>query len=161
MNRQQSIKNCVAVIIIILTIASVLALHTLGGDRDGGLIKAPPENSNADLIQAPAGQKETELYQEMLITALYPYIQKSVTEYYNSKDVLAPPYAVQVVEATRPTAEQVYELRLEVEPYAGPHDSVGIDRITMRISPTAIDVVSFEHIESFPLPSNLQSLVKQ
>jgi hypothetical protein len=70
--------------------------------------------------------------------------------------VFAPPYVVQVMEATRPTTDQTYELGLEVEPYTGPHDEVGIDHITMRISPTEIDIVKFEHIKSFTLPPNLQ-----
>jgi hypothetical protein len=153
MNQQQSMKVCLAAIIVILVTASVLVCaHAY---RVG-------QYSKADMTQAPPGQTETEIYQEMLITALDPYIQKSVTEYYgkiygySKMGVFAPPYVVQVMGATRPTADQTYELRLEVEPYTGPHDEVGIDHITMRISPTEIDIVKFEHIKSFPLPPNLQ-----
>jgi hypothetical protein len=153
MNQQQSMKVCLAAIIVILVIASVLVCaHAYRGGQ----------YSKADMTQAPPGQTETEIYQEMLITALDPYIQKSVTEYYGKIDgyskmgVFALPYVVQVMGATRPTADQTYELRLEVEPYTGPHDEVGIDHITMRISPTEIDIVKFEHIKSFPLPPNLQ-----
>jgi hypothetical protein len=153
MNQQQSMKVCLAAIIVILAIASVLVCaHTYRGGQ----------YNNSVMTQAPPGQTKTELYQEMLITALDPYIQKSVTEYYGKIDgygkmgVFAPPYVVQVMEATRPTADQTYDLGLEVEPYTGPHDEVGMDHITMRISPTEIDIVKFEHIKSFLLPPNLQ-----
>jgi hypothetical protein len=152
MNQQQSMKVCLAAIIVILAIASVLVCaHAYRGGQ----------YSNSDMTQAPPGQTETEPYQEMLITALDPYIQKSVTGYYNSQYVLAPPYVVKVMAATRPTAEQVYEFSIEVEPYIGSHYPVGIDHITIRISPTGIDVVNFEHIKSFPLPPDLQSLIQR
>jgi|GEM_PF-4908437 hypothetical protein len=164
MNQQQSMKVCLAAIIVILAIASVLVCaHAYRGGQysNAGPTQAPPGKSNTDKTQAPPGQTETELYQEMLITALDPYIQKSVMGYYNSQYVLAPPYVVKVMAVTRPTAEQVYEFSIEVEPYIGSHYPVGIDHITIRISPTGIDVVNFEHIKSFPLPPDLQSLIQR
>jgi hypothetical protein len=61
MNQQQSMKACLAAIIVILAIASVLVCaHTYRGGQ----------YSNSDMTQAPPGQTKTELYQEMLITAL-------------------------------------------------------------------------------------------
>jgi hypothetical protein len=102
----------------------------------------------------------TDLYQEMLVTALDPYIQKSVAEYYNCKYVMAPPYVVKVMEAKRPSVDQMYELKLEAEPYIGPHDQVGIDRLTMAISPTEINIISFQHLKSFSLPPSLQPLLR-
>ncbi len=74
--------------------------------------------------------------------------------------VLAYPYMVKVMEARR-TEGQIYEVKLEVEPCIGPHDPVGIDHLTMRISPTKIDILKFEHVKSFSLPPDLQSLIQR
>ncbi|WP_078060514.1 DUF3888 domain-containing protein [Desulfotomaculum copahuensis] len=55
----------------------------------------------------------------------------------------------------RLTGEQVYELMLEVRHYTGAHIQVGIDHITLRISPVKIEVVNFEHIKSLPVSPHL------
>ncbi|WP_088186067.1 DUF3888 domain-containing protein [Desulfosporosinus sp. FKA] len=120
---------------------------TANVNRDG-------QSKNVTLPQGSAGNTDNELFREMLITAVDPYIQQSVTKYYK-KDVLAPPYMVRVLEARKPSSDQVYEVSFEVKPYIGAHIEVGIDHVTLRVSPTKIEVVNFEHIKSFPLPSNL------
>jgi hypothetical protein len=156
-----------SIFFVLLVIASVLIGARLYEGGQSSKMPAPAAKSNAsDLAPSPLGQTGAELcraqtemnvYQKMLITALDPYIQKSARDYYGRKDVLAPPYMVKVLETTNPTGDQaVFELKLQVEPYVGPHDSVGIDDITLKISPTEINVMNFEHIKSFTLPPNMQ-----
>ncbi len=167
MNKQQSIKVCLSVFFVLLVIASVLIGARVYEGGQSSKMPVPAAKSNApDLAPSPPGQTgaelyqaqtEMNLYQKMLIAALDPYIQKSVRDYYGRKDVLAPPYVVKVLDATNPTGNQVtFELKLQAEPYVGPHDPVGIDDITLKISPTEINVMNFEHIKSFTLPPNMQ-----
>ena len=50
---------------------------------------------------------------------------------------------------------------MEVQPYVGPHLSVGRDRITLKIDLDKVKVEKFEHIESFELPPNYQNIIKK
>jgi len=49
---------------------------------------------------------------------------------------------------------------VEVEPYIGPHLSVGKDRITLKVTNQGIvSVEKFMHIESYELPANHQDII--
>ncbi|MDQ7094804.1 DUF3888 domain-containing protein [Desulfosporosinus sp. PR] len=144
------VKISLIAIVSALTIASVVITQTYATGQTKAVVLSQPQTGN----------QETELYKEMLITSLNPYLQQSITNYYG-QNVMAPPYMVKVIDAKKPDPEQVYEVKFEVEPYIGAHNEVGIDHVTLRISPNKIEVINFEHIKSFPLASNLQSQFTQ
>jgi hypothetical protein len=53
-------------------------------------------------------------------------------------------------------------ITLEVRPYIGPHDTVGIDHITFKVRVNGeVTLEKFEHIKSFPIPQNLQGIIKK
>ncbi|MGN0144083.1 MAG: DUF3888 domain-containing protein [Clostridium sp.] len=45
-------------------------------------------------------------------------------------------------------------IKLQISPFVEPHHSIGIDNITIRISPSEIQVEEFKHVKSFPIPPN-------
>lgn len=162
MNRLQLIKICTGIVVMILVAASIVVyIHLIRNSNINNSTKhnatqTLAENSgNSDLTQALPKEAECELYQSMLLTTLYPYIQKSVTGYYGRNDVFAPPYMDKILNATN-TDGATYEINVEAQPYVGPHDLIGIDHITILVSPLKIEVLKFQHIKSFSLPPNLQ-----
>ena len=148
------VKVGLAAIVVVLMIVSVFYIRTnMVGQTGNHVVLAQPQTGSA----------EKNLYREILITALDPYIQQAVSDYYGKnvsnyygKYVMAPPYMVRVMDAKKNNNEQIYDVTFEVEPYIGPHDEVGIDQMTLSISPIKIDVTDFKHIKSFSLPSNMQ-----
>lgn len=51
-----------------------------------------------------------------------------------------------------------YTVTVEIEPYIGPHISVGRDRITLDITADGmVTVKNFEHIKSYELPPNYKN----
>lgn len=104
-----------------------------------------------------------ELYQDIFVTLLLPYIDKEVEDYYGTPYAVAP-YLVNILSVERPNSYRTFGfiIKLEVLPYTGPHNTVGIDHITIRVrSGPKIDIEKFEHIKSFELPPRIQYLPAQ
>jgi hypothetical protein len=97
----------------------------------------------------PEGSLE-ELYQDLFVSFLQPEIKKAVNNYYGAPYMVAP-CLVKILSVERPSGYRTFEfvLKLEVKPYTGPHNSIGVDHITIRVSsgPKVI-VEKFEHIKS-------------
>lgn len=123
----------------------------------------PIENSTFNSSQ---GSKE-ELYQDIYITLLMPYIDKAINSFYEKYFTYLPgadPYFVNILSIERPNGYRTYFfiLKLEVLPYIGPHISVGRDQITIEIKyGSKPKVIKFEHDESYPLPPNYQIYAKK
>lgn len=108
-------------------------------------------------------ESNVKIYQDVSLVFLNPYIQNAVDDYYkeyfrNSPTVV--PYMNDVLKASRPRGEGSYIFLIEVEvlPYFGPHLTVGVDKLTLRVRPgyNDVQVLKFEHIKSNPLPPNYQ-----
>ena len=96
----------------------------------------------------PGESSSQELSQDIFMTLLHPYIEKSVEDYYGP-GVLVDPWDVKVLSVERPNGYRtsLFLLQLEATPYVHSHLGVGIDRITFRISTGEITVEKFEHIK--------------
>jgi hypothetical protein len=112
------------------------------------------------------GSKE-ELYQDIFITLLMPYIDKSIDNYYGKYFIYllgVDPWNVKILNIERPNGNRTsfFILRLEFVTYVGPHNSVGRDQVTIAVKyGSEPKVEKFEHIESYPLPPNYQNYVKK
>jgi hypothetical protein len=120
---------------------------------------------NYQTIQAklPIGNNTTpyedsteELYRDVIITMLLPYIDAEVEKYYG-KPYLVAPYSTFVKSVTRqPSKQWTFGIKLEVTPYWGPHNTVGVDEITFGIAPSKVEVIEFKHLKSYDLPELLR-----
>ncbi|MBZ9626444.1 DUF3888 domain-containing protein [Clostridium sp. FP2] len=120
-----------------------------------------------DLPYYPPKQSREELYQDIFISLLLPYIQKEVDNYYSkylTDTPMVAPYTVYVLSAERPKGYRsfVFNIKLRVNSYIGPHLGVGLDYITVIVGGTGdVEIKKFEHIKSYELPPNYQNLIKK
>lgn len=92
-----------------------------------------------------------ELYQDIFITLLNPVINNSIKKQYGGwvpYDI----WDIKVLNAERINSGRTigFILKIEVMPYQGAHNSIGIDHLTIRIlCDREPEVIKFEHIKSF------------
>jgi hypothetical protein len=104
------------------------------------------------------------LYQDVIITALAPTIDKAINEYYKNVLTYIPGYdssSIKILNIERPNGNRTlhFIINIEVKPFIGPHITVGKDRITIELSYPGTQVLtSFEHVEDYPLPERYMDL---
>ena len=109
----------------------------------------------------PEGSLE-EIYQDIVMTQLLPYIQDAVNDYYIEKTGYGPsvnPWQPRVLSVERPNGYRtfLFIIKLEVAPYLGAHNSIGVDQITLRVSSAKVEVLGYNHIKDYPIPPWLQN----
>lgn len=102
-------------------------------------------------------QSKEELYQDIYNTLLFPYIQSAIDAYYK-KPVSFDLFGVKTLQITRPQGYRTFTfiIKLQLLPFIGAHNSIGMDNITLEISPGEVKMIKFEHIKDFPIPQYLQ-----
>ncbi|MNC46420.1 hypothetical protein D3C75_954420 [compost metagenome] len=96
-----------------------------------------------------------------------PAIQNAVNQYYSIKLKELPlvyPYQSRILDTVRINGFRgfLFQLTVEVMPVVGPHIPVGIDRITLRISPgPAVQVIGYTHIQDMKLPKNWEYIERR
>lgn len=106
------------------------------------------------------------IYKDTIISLLIPYMQKEINNYY--KEYLAElpiifPYSVDIVNTERKNGSG-FLIRLEViaHPFVGPINIVGDDKMIIEIGAFgSVEIKKFEHIKSYPLPSNWKHIMKR
>ncbi len=99
----------------------------------------------------PAEGSLEEIYQDVFMVFLDPYIEKAVEDYYGIPYAVAP-YMTKVLSIERPNRGRTFAflIKLEILPYTGPHNTVGKDHITIRVQAgPEVKVEKFEHIKDF------------
>jgi hypothetical protein len=120
-----------------------------------------------DISYQPPEQSREELYQDIFISLLLPYIQNEVDIYYSKYLIRHPmvaPYTVYILSAERPKGYRtfLFRLKLRVDCYIGPHNSVGLDDITVTVGGSGdVKIEKFEHIKSYALPPNYEDIIKK
>jgi len=102
------------------------------------------------------GSRE-ELYKDIFIAAFNPYIQKAIEGYYD--EPLSYGLAdVEIIDIKRPLGHRSFnfEIKLQVQPFEGAHNTVGIDIVTINLNTEGINVTNFQHLKDFERPSYLQ-----
>ena len=86
-----------------------------------------------------------EIYQDVFMALLSPYIGKAVEDYYG-QPFSVDPWANKVLYIRRPNGYRTiyFEMELRLIPYYGPHRSVGIDHITLTVTGDGNVVVHIE-----------------
>lgn len=115
------------------------------------------DSSNFLFATIPPEHSREELYQDIIMTLINPYIDEAIYDYYGQSyryDL----FGVEVLEAkrTREYRGFIFKMKIHIMPFTGPHNTVGEDIVTIKISPSKTIVEKFEHIRSSNLssPSN-------
>ncbi len=148
----------------IILVTFILCIFTIG------IFLITNKNINSFDTQPSINQFDSmmpndQVYYYLFITMLHPYVQKAIADYYCEYMTLLPceaPYSYKFTSIEKtPGLNYSYTLEMEVQPYVGPHLSVGRDRITFKIELNEVKVEKFEHIESYELPTNYQNIIKK
>jgi hypothetical protein len=127
-------------------------------------------NTLAEAVSKPPEGSREELYQDLFITLLSPYIDQPINEYYSKIINITPmvyPYQVEIISAKRVLEGRsfLFIVTLEVTPVVGPHISVGKDRLIFKIGAFAgigqqSKLIHFNHLETYELPPNWQHILR-
>lgn len=91
-----------------------------------------------------------DVYKDIFVTLLAPYIDKAIENHYGKPYAFAP-WDVYVLSITRPDGDFI--IKLQISPYIGAHNSVGVDNIIIKVSYGEAPIVQkFEHIRSYEIP---------
>ncbi len=107
------------------------------------------------------------LYQDVILTALTPTIDKAIDNYYKNIFTESPFYdstSIKILNIERPNGDRTsyFIIKIEVNPFFGPHITVGKDRITIELSYPGLQVIkNFEHVKSYQLPERYNNLYLQ
>lgn len=98
-----------------------------------------------------------ELYKDIIASLISPYISKSIEDYYG-RQYLYDLSRMKFLQIERPLGYRsfVFTIKVQILPFIGSHNAIGIDNITIRIDTEKPIVEKFEHIKSFPIPPYLQ-----
>ena len=114
-----------------------------------GFSKAADQDGNC--IQAVAIGTETDMYKEALTASLIKELQQSSDSYYDGSYSVFP-----TVELDTTELEQIYRqegktiLAFKIMPFIGPHNTVGIDHLTLSLDSRGnITLLDYQHSEDF------------
>ncbi len=100
-------------------------------------------------IPEPKAHSIEETYQDIIMTLLAPHIIREVEKYYG-KDAEIDLFSIKVLEAKRTVEHRgfKFKLKIQVDPFIGPHNTIGVDNLTFIIQPSGVKLEKFEHIKS-------------
>ena len=107
-----------------------------------------------------------DVYRNLCLKLISPYVDKAIDDFYDEYMTYLPradtwDYIILSIETPHP-GYYFYTVKLEVLPYVGPHLTVGLDRITLKINLNGeVEIAQFEHLESHELPPHHQDLIKK
>ncbi|MBL4935068.1 DUF3888 domain-containing protein [Clostridium sp. YIM B02515] len=158
-----------AILLIVLTIASLGGCDNINATKQSN----SPIEINESMIDKEilfANSYQNSIFQEqstkeqvigwLIINYLSPYMQKSLKDYYGG----SVPYWLtdptsKVLEANFIQEESYFIIKLQVEPYLGAHNPIGLDNFTFKIDlsdDNKITLVKYEHVKSFKVPDHVK-----
>ncbi|MTK10771.1 MAG: DUF3888 domain-containing protein [Clostridiaceae bacterium] len=101
-----------------------------------------------------------ELYKDIIVTFLEPYISSEVETHYG-RPLQYDLFDIKFLKIERPNYRSFeFIIKLQIRPFVAAHNTIGIDDITIRISPGKTKVEEFKHIKTFPIPPHLKEYYK-
>jgi hypothetical protein len=107
------------------------------------------------------------LYQDVIITALVPTIDKAIEDYYGEILIETPFYdssTIKIVSIDRPNGDRTwfFNIKIEIITFIGPHIAVGKDIISIQLLyPGLQQITGFQHVDDYPLPQRYKDLYLQ
>lgn len=101
-----------------------------------------------------------ELYKDIIATFIEPYITKEIEKYYG-KAYMYDLFDMEFLKIERPNGYRSFSfiVTVEVRPFIGAHNTLGVDDIIIKIEAGEVKVEKFKHIKSFPIPDYLKQEV--
>lgn len=100
----------------------------------------------------PFKDSKEKLYQYTIQSFLSPYIDKAIDDYYG-QGFQQDPWDNKILNIEGAENLSYFILKIEVQPYFGPHRWVGVDHITIRVTVNGdVKVEKFEHIKTLEIP---------
>lgn len=101
-----------------------------------------------------------ELYKDIIVTLIEPYISSEVETHYG-QPLLYDLFDIKFLKIERPSYRSfTFIIKLQIRPFIEPHHIIGIDDITIKISPSETQIEEFKHIKTFLIPPNLRENYK-
>ncbi len=152
-------KNPIKFLVLCLLIGllSISTLEIRNTNRDEKQSKLIFNNNGMSI--------EKLLDKNLFVILIYPNVEKAIDEYYSDYFTYTPtsdPWHYKFLNLKKlPESNFSYIIKLEVMPYVGPHLTVGVDHITLKVDFNGTNVEKHEHIESHELPPHYQGIIKK
>lgn len=116
-------------------------------------------------IKTESVSLKEEVYEEIILTTLHPYILRDIGSYYEKTLKYPPsvsPYITKVFNIEKPDRMNPFKflITIRVRPYVGTHNKVGEDELTYSLDWGEINLENYEHIKDYKLPSYLEHLYR-
>lgn len=112
---------------------------------------AKATNQNGNFVQTISANTETDIYKETLTVSLLKELQQASNRYYDGSYSVFP-----TVELATTELEQIYKqegktiLEFKIMPFIGPHNTVGIDHLTLSLDNRGnVTILDYQHSENF------------
>ncbi|WP_326513145.1 DUF3888 domain-containing protein [Clostridium intestinale] len=148
-------KRRLAVISLIISISILLFQN-----KAWGVEKTPYTKLGLPYKYTPEEGSIEELYKDIIATLIEPYITKEIEKYYG-KAYMYDLFDMEFLKIERPNGYRSFSfiVTVEVRPFIGAHNTLGVDDIIMKIEAGEVKVEKFKHIKSFPIPDYLKQEV--
>jgi hypothetical protein len=122
-----------------------------------GLKQMPDAKSGIPYEYTPKEGSVEELYKDIIARLIVPYIDKEIKRYYG-KQYMYDLFSMKFLRIERLGGYRsfAFTIKVEVQPFIGAHNTVGIDEMTIRIEGDTPTIENFKHIKSFPIPKYLR-----
>ena len=108
-------------------------------------------NRDGNFVQAMSANAENDIYKETLTVSLLKELQQASNRYYDGSYSVFP-----TVELVTTKLEQICKqegktiLEFKIMPFIGPHNTVGVDHITLSLDHRGnVTVLDYQHSENF------------
>jgi hypothetical protein len=142
------------ILIYCLTLSLSLSLLRLPVQ---GFEQLPDVKSGIPYEYTPKEGSIEELYKDIIARLLVPYIDKEIKKYYG-RQYMYDLWSMKFLRIERLDGYRsfAFTIAVEVQPFIGAHNTVGIDEMTIKIEGETPTIENFKHIKSFPIPKYLQ-----
>lgn len=97
-----------------------------------------------------------ELYKDIIVTLLEPIIDNEVIKHYGQL-LQYDLFDIDFLKIERPLYRSFnFIIKLQIRPFVGAHNTIGIDEITIKVSSGETKVEEFKHIITFPIIPHLK-----
>jgi len=122
-------------------------------------------NSLVNQIELNSRNTKDDVYEEIILTKLYPYVRKDLDKFYGQflkYTPSSPPYVMKIIKVEKPDKLNQYEflITVRVSPYVQSHITVGEDELTYKLDLWEVNLEKYKHIKDYKLPPHLEHLYK-
>lgn len=125
-------------IILVLTLLSIISFSKAA-------------NQDGNFVPSISADTETDIYKEALTVSMLKELQQASNRYYDGSYSVFP-----TVELAAAELEQIYKqegktiLEFKIMPFIGPHNTVGIDHLTLSLDNRGnVKILDYQHSENF------------